>query len=271
MTYLIDTHCHLNFNAYDDDRQEVLQRSQNANVRQIIIPATDLTSSREAVNLAQKETMIFAAVGVHPTSTANFKDDDINTIEALANENGVVSIGEIGLDYYWDKSPKDVQRHALEAQLDLAAKLELPVIIHNREASDDVMAILESWVESLDDPLKSRPGVMHSFSATAEIAERALEAGFYLGFTGPITFKNADNLRRIAATVPMDRLVVETDGPFLTPTPYRGKRNEPAYIPYIAERLAALKTTPIKEFSKQTTENAVRLFNLPMLNMDSAS
>ncbi len=268
MTYLVDTHCHINFNAYDEDRDAVLQRSKAANVLQIIIPATDLTTSHETVELAKQHGMIFAAVGIHPNSTADFRDEDLAQIAQMAGEPGVVAIGEIGLDYYWDNSPKEKQVHALEVQLNLAAKLNLPVIIHNRDASEDVMAILESWVKTLDEPLKSRPGVMHSFSASAGIAELALNAGFYLGFTGPITFKNADDLRRIAANIPLDRILVETDGPFLTPTPYRGKRNEPAYIPHIAERLAALKTTPIDEFSWQTTQNAIRLFNLPALKTD---
>jgi TatD DNase family protein len=263
VTYLIDTHCHLNFDSYDEDREAVIERASSANVKQIIIPATDLATTREAIELSTQYDRIFASVGVHPNSTANFKHEDVETLETLANNPKVVAVGEIGLDYYWDKSPKEAQARALESQLQLATTLELPVIIHNRDASDDVMSILENWANALPESLQDHPGVLHSFSAPPDIAKRALNAGFYLGFTGPITFKNADELRRIAATVPIDRILVETDGPFLTPTPYRGKRNEPAYIPHIVDRLAALRQISVEEMGKATTENAIRLFHLP--------
>lgn len=186
----------------------------------------------------------------------------MDKIESMATQTKVVAIGEIGLDYHWDDSPKNKQFETFEAQLALAAKLELPVIIHNREASDDVIAILERWATDLPATLKERPGVMHSFSAPPEIAERALAIGFYLGFTGPVTYKNADELRRIAARMPIERMVVETDGPFLTPTPHRGKRNEPAYIPLIIERLATLRQISVEAMGATTTANAVRLFGL---------
>jgi TatD DNase family protein len=180
----------------------------------------------------------------------------------MATNSKVVAIGEIGLDYYRDRTSPQQQRIAFEAQLSLAAELELPVIIHNREASDDVLAILESWVTGLPDALRQRPGVLHSFSAPENIAKRALAIGFYLGFTGPITFKNADELRSVARNVPLDRMLVETDGPFLTPVPYRGKRNEPAYIPHIVSALAALKQLSDTDMGRHTTENAQRLFRL---------
>jgi TatD DNase family protein len=201
------------------------------------------------------------AVGIHPNSTANWDATVIDTLRTLARSSEkVVAIGEIGLDYYWDNSPKPVQAQAFEAQLALATELQLPVIIHNRDASEDIMPILERWVQTLPPALQARPGVLHSFSAPEAIAQRALDAGFYLGFTGPITYKKSDDLRHIAAAVPLDRIVVETDGPFLTPHPHRGKRNEPAYIPLIVERLAALRQIPITEMGRITTENAERLF-----------
>jgi TatD DNase family protein len=187
----------------------------------------------------------------------------LDAVKSLTGHDKVVAIGEIGLDYYWDKSPKAVQHHALKEQLALAARLELPVIIHNREASDDVMDILADWVATLPDSLKTRPGVLHSFSAPLAIAERAIELGFYIGFTGPITFKKADDLRSVAARMPLDKILVETDGPFLTPHPYRGKRNQPAYVKYVAQRIAALHQLPDAELFAQTTANAERLFNLP--------
>lgn len=264
---LIDTHCHLNFDSYDADRDAVIAQAAADGVTRIINPGVDLDSSRAGIALAAVyPKTIYAAVGVHPNSTADFDAGMLDAIRTLAQESAsvVVSIGEIGLDYYWDKSPKAKQLEAFEAQLALAASLELPVIIHNREASEDVIAVLENWAADLPAALKSRAGVMHSFSAPASIAERALAAGFYLGFSGPITYKNADDLRRIAATVPLDRLLVETDAPFLTPIPYRGKRNTPAYIPLIAERLAALKQVTFDELATATTANAELLFQLPV-------
>ncbi|MFZ4816845.1 MAG: TatD family hydrolase, partial [Phototrophicaceae bacterium] len=164
--------------------------------------------------------------------------------------------------YYRDRAPKDQQFKAFEAQLALATELELPVIIHNRDASEDVLTILEQWVKTLPPALKDRTGVMHSFSAPESIAQRTLAAGFYLGFTGPITYKNADSLRHIAAQIPLDRILVETDGPFLTPHPHRGARNEPAYIPLIVERLATLRQISVEQLAAATTQNAERLFRL---------
>ena len=259
---LIDTHCHLNFEGYDEDRDQVVERAVAAGVTRIIIPAVDTATTREAIALSERYPGVYAAAGVHPNSTASFGDADLAEIEALARSPRIVAIGEIGLDYYWDKSPKQGQHAAFEAQLALAARLELPVIIHNREASEDVIAVLEAWAADLPPALRERPGVLHSFSASMRVAERAIAAGFFIGFTGPITFKNADETRRIAAAVPLDRILVETDGPFLTPTPHRGKRNEPAYIPLIAERIASLRGLTPTALAAATTANAERLFRL---------
>ena len=261
---LVDTHCHLDFNSYDDIRDTIISEAAEAGVTRIINPGTDLDRSRAACALADAYPNVYAAVGIHPTSTADFDDALLDGVRALADHPKVLAIGEIGLDYYWDDSPKAKQWEAFEAQLALAATLDLPVIIHNREASDDVIDVLAAWTPTLPDSLRDRPGVLHSFSAPSEIADRALSLGFYLGFTGPITFKKADELRRIAARVPEDRILVETDGPFLTPHPFRGGRpNKPAYVRYIAERIAALRTMPDEEFFAQSTANAERLFKLP--------
>lgn len=259
---LIDTHCHFNFEDYDQDRDQVWADSHAAGVRRIIIPAVDIQTSHEAIALAEKYEGIYVAVGIHPNSTAEFDEDVIPAIRELASHPKVVSIGEIGLDYYWDKSPKSQQFRAFEAQLALARELELPVIIHNREASDDTLTILEKWAQELPDTLKARPGVLHSFSGDVAIAKRALDIGFYLGFTGPITYKNADEMRRVAATTPLNRILVETDAPFLTPIPHRGKRNAPAYIPIMVDRLASLHYILTEEMGRYTTENAVTLFKL---------
>lgn len=260
--HFIDTHCHLNFERYDQDRAQVVRQAAEAGVTRIIIPAVDLQSAQEAITLSQQHVGIFAAVGVHPNSTLGFNEETIQRIDALSRHDKVIAIGEIGLDYHWDKSPKATQQDAFEAQLTLASQRELPIIIHNREASEDVMAILEVWSASAPDSLKGRLGVMHSFSAPPQVAERALAIGLYLGFTGPITFKKADELRQIARTVPLERLLVETDSPFLTPHPYRGKRNSPEYIPLIADTLAGLHGLTLDEMAEQTTRNAMRLFAL---------
>lgn len=260
---LFDTHIHLNFDAYAPDFPEVLARAREAGITRMLIPATDLVTSAEAVVMANQHEGMYAAVGVHPNSTADFSSErDIPRIRELAAKHTSVirAIGEIGLDYYWDHSPREAQIPALEAQLALAAGLELPVIIHNREASDDVIAVLESWAGALPPSLQGRAGVLHSFSAPREIAERAIAAGFYLGFTGPITYKNSDSLRSIASVMPRERIVIETDGPFLSPVPYRGKRNEPAYVRLVAERLAALWSLSLEEVSLLTMANACRLF-----------
>lgn len=261
---LIDTHCHLDFDSYDGMRDEIVREAAEAGVTRILNPGTDLDRSQAAVELAARYPGVYAAVAIHPNSTAAWSDEWRDALRALAAQPKVVAIGEIGLDYYWDKSPKETQWRAFEAQLALASELELPVIIHNRDASDDTLGILAQWAATLPPGLRDRPGVLHSFSAPQSAAERGLSLGFYLGFTGPVTFKNADDLRHIAARVPDDRILVETDGPFLTPHPYRGRRpNRPAYVRLIAERLAALRMTPDEVFAAQTTANAERLFRLP--------
>ena len=181
----------------------------------------------------------------------------------FAREPFVVAVGEIGLDYHWDKSPKSAQWRAFEAQLALAAEMKLPVVVHNRDASADLMAILENWAPSVPAALRRRSGVLHSFSASREIAQRALELGFYLGFTGPLTFKKADALREVARRIPSNRVLIETDGPFLAPQQRRGKRNEPAYLRYINDKLAELRSLPAGDMARQTTLNAETLFALP--------
>jgi TatD DNase family protein len=261
---LVDTHCHLNFNAYDGQRAALLREAAESGVTRVIAPGVDLPTTREVLALAERFPGVYAAAGVHPTSTADFSTATRDTVRILADHDKIVAIGEIGLDYHWDKSPPDRQRRAFELQLALAAELELPVIIHNRDASDDVLDVLAAWMPSLPESLRTRPGVLHSFSAPGTIADRAIELGFYLGFTGPVTFRKAGDLRRIAARVPTDRILVETDGPFLTPEPYRGRRpNKPAYVRHIAERIAAERGMPFEEFAAQTTANAERLFALP--------
>lgn len=259
---LVDTHCHLNFHRYDKDRAAVLQRAHEAGVERLIIPAIDLPSCAEALQLAEAQPGIYAAVGIHPNSSRSFDASSIDKLRKLAAHPRVVAIGEIGLDYHWYLRPKAVQLRALEEQLRLAAELALPVIIHNREASRDVIETLADWAATVGSSLQGRLGVLHSFSASADIAKRAIELGFYLGFTGPLTFKKACQLRQIARETPTEKLLVETDAPFLAPVPYRGKRNEPAWVCHINAALAKLHGMTPDQMARQTTRNAETLFAL---------
>ena len=253
---LVDTNCHLDFERFDQDRDQVVARAAESGVCRIIVPSLDLTNCPKVLRLAETYPAVYAAVGIHPNSSAEWQDEWIEAIRSFAQHDKVVAIGEIGLDYYWDHASREIQHRALKAQLDLAADLDLPVIIHNRESSDDIIRLLsESALNG-----RPRPGVLHSFSAPWETATAALAMGFYLGFTGPVTFKKAEALRQIAARVPLDRILVETDAPFLTPQPRRGKRNEPAYVSFIADRIASLHDMDSVEFARQTTANAANLF-----------
>ncbi len=255
---LIDSHCHLNFEAFDADRPEVLTRAREAGLVAMINPATDLADSRQIVALAAQIPLLYAAIGVHPNETGSFEPAVLDELRQLATQPKVVAIGEIGLDYYWDEAPRPVQRRAFEAQLALARELDLPVIIHQREAGADVMAILRDWAAA-----GPQPGlVLHSFSGDLAMAEEAVALGFYIGISGPVTFKNARDLPGIVQAVPAGRLLVETDAPFLSPHPFRGKRNEPARVKLVAERVAALRGQPVEEMSRQLTENTIQLFRL---------
>ncbi len=261
---LVDTHCHLDFHLFDDDRDGVLRRAAGAGVGRIVVPGLDVESSRAVVALSGRHEGVYAAVGVHPNDIgANPAPlgDTLAEIRALAGQPGVVAIGEIGLDYYWDETPAHMQHTWLEAQLALAAELQLPVILHNREATTDLLAVLAVWVQGgLPPEIAARPGVLHSFSALWQDAQQALALGFYLGFTGPITYKKADELRQVAASAPADRLLVETDAPFLSPNPHRGKRNEPAYVVHVAAKLAEVRGTTLDAVAWRTTRNACTLF-----------
>jgi TatD DNase family protein len=255
---LVDTHCHLNFDTFVEDQDDVIARAAAAGIGGIIVPATDLENCPEVIALAERYEMVYAAVGVHPNSSAGWQESWLDQLRQLARHEKVVAIGEIGLDYYWDKSPHDVQQRALAGQLALAAELNLPVILHNRESDADLLRLLR------ESPLygRDKPGVLHSFSSDWPVAQAALEMGYYLGFTGPVTYKSADGLRAIAARVPLERLLVETDAPFLAPQKYRGKRNEPAYVALIAERIAALHNIALEAVAQQTTSNARSLFQI---------
>jgi TatD DNase family protein len=263
---LIDTHCHLDFNRFDADRDAVILRATNSGIKRIIVPAIDLQNCPDVLALAEKHSCVFAAVGIHPNSSAGWQASWLDRVTEFSKNAKVVAIGEIGLDNYWDESPKEVQHNAFSSQLNLAADLDLPVIVHNRDASEDVIKLIaESRLTG-----RERPGVFHSFSAEWDTAEAALEMGFYIGITGPVTFNKADDLRRIVAKLPLDRILVETDAPFLAPQQRRGKRNEPSYVTYIAEQIAVLHDLSIEEMSRITTANTKRLFGPMLIEGDGA-
>lgn len=261
---LTDTHCHLDFDWYDADRDRVIQRAQDAGLARILIPGIDLESSRKAVALAENEEILFAAVGVHPNSGTTWDAGTRQALRELADHPKVVAIGEIGLDYYRDHTPHPLQRKIFREQLELAADLGLPVVVHDREAHEDVNNALTDWQEELEDeglPLAEKPGVLHSYSGNINGAEAVLDAGYYLGITGPVTFKNALEMQEAAQNAPQDRLLIETDGPYLTPHPFRGKRNEPAYVRYVAEKIASLRGMSVDQVGAFTSSNAKNLFD----------
>jgi TatD DNase family protein len=260
---LIDTHCHLDWDAFDADRDAVLARAVEAGVSIVLNPATDLERSARIMQYAEQHDAVYAAVGVHPNDSLGWNADSLATLNELAQHPKVVAIGEIGLDYHWDKSPKSVQHDTFRKQLAAAAEAGLPVIVHNREAGDDVVMMLTEWQADLKragSPLAERPGVLHSFSGTSAQAQKALAANYYIGLTGPLTFKNAGDLQQLASGLPLEKLLVETDSPFLTPHPHRGQRNEPAQVRLVAEKLAELKGLSFDEVAAATSANAQALF-----------
>ncbi len=219
-----------------------------------MVPGVDLPSSRRAVTLADTHPEVFAAVGFHPHDADKLAEAELKELRELAAHPKVKAIGEIGLDYYRDHSPRDIQRAAFRHQLDLAAELDLPVIVHSRDAYADVMA-------ALSDGSGRRRGVLHSYSGDRTQVSAALELGFYLGLTGPITFPKADEMRAVAVSAPLDKLLVETDAPYLTPSPHRGRRNEPAYVRFVGQKLADVRGEELQRVIAQTSANAAMLFN----------
>lgn len=266
---LTDTHCHLDLDKFDSDRETVIQRAIQAGLTRILIPALTLDSSRAAVKLADSHPMLFTAIGVHPNDALTWNDKTRAGLKELAAASKkIVAIGEIGLDYYWNDAPHHVQQKILREQLTLAEELNLPVVIHLREKDDaergecasDLMKILEDWAGRSKSGKEAR-GVLHSFSGSIEIAQAAIRLGFYIGVTGPVTYKNADKKRQVIARLPLDRLLIETDAPFLAPIPHRGKRNEPAFVSHIADKIAEIHSHTPQKVAMLTTKNASRLFS----------
>lgn len=253
---LIDTHAHLDSGRFNKDRAGVIENARDIGVSYIVNIGADLRSSRYSVKLAREYPFIFATVGIHPHDAITLDGKALKELENLAAEEKVVAIGEIGLDYYYDHSPRDTQREAFIKQLELAKKLSLPIVVHSREAEEDTINILQENYN------EGGTGILHCFSGSLKMAREALDLGLYLAFGGVVTFKNAGGLLEVLEEVPLDRILLETDCPYLTPVPYRGKRNEPAYVCFVAEKIAEIKGISLAELAEITTANAIRVYNL---------
>ncbi len=262
-----DTHCHLDFDVFDPDRSEVIRRAQDADVRAILNPAIDLQTSEKVIALAHAHPgTVYAMVGFHPNHISGPLSEGIARLEALAADPTVVAIGEIGLDYYRDYVTPTDQRAFFLAQLELAQRLNKPVAIHNRDASHDILPILSDWVRGLpsQSPLRQHPGDMHAYDGGTDQALQLAELNFVFGIGGPVTYKNAAEKREVVRGLPLEKIILETDAPFLTPHPHRGKRNEPAYIPLIAAEIGELHQKSRQEIGEITTATAAALFSLQL-------
>lgn len=253
---LFDTHAHLNAEQFDTDLKEVIARAKAEEVERIVVVGFDKPTITRAMELIEEYDFIYAAIGWHPVDAIDMTEEDLSWIKELSSHEKVVAIGEMGLDYHWDKSPKDVQKEVFRKQIALAKEVNLPIIIHNRDATEDVVTILK------EEGAEEVGGIMHCFAGSAEVARQCMDMNFYISFGGPVTFKNAKKPKEVAKEIPNDRLLIETDCPFLTPHPFRGKRNEPSYVKYVAEQLAELKGLTYEEIASITTENAKRLFRM---------
>ncbi|HLS60231.1 MAG TPA: TatD family hydrolase [Virgibacillus sp.] len=253
---LFDTHVHLNARQYKDDYEEVIKRATEAGVTYMVVVGFDRETIPLAIEIAEENEHIYAAVGWHPVDAIDCTESDLDWIETLSAHPKVVAIGEMGLDYHHDRSPKDIQKEVFRKQIALAKRVNLPIIIHNREATEDIIEVLQA--EGADEV----GGIMHCYNDSVRYVETCLEMNFYISLGGPVTFKNAPLPKEVATHIPLDKLLIETDAPFLTPHPYRGKRNEPAYVTLVAEKIAELREITVEEVGKVTTENALKLFNI---------
>ncbi len=254
-TFLIDTHTHLDFDRYDADREHVIARAKDSDVAAMLTIGIDYKTSLAAVEIARQHTNIFASVGVHPHDAKELTEEQMHELTELLNFPRVVAIGEVGLDYHYDYSPREVQRRVFRQFLDLSLETQMPLIIHTREADEDILAIIQDKARS------GWRGVFHCFSGDAQMARRVLGLGFYISFTGNITFKNSRSVH-VMKNIPLENLLIETDSPFMAPVPHRGKRNEPAFVNLVAQKIAEVKDIPLHDVIHATTANAIDLFAL---------
>ena len=254
---LFDSHAHLDDEKFADDREAVIARAKENGVTHIINIGADMESSARSVALASQHESIYAAVGVHPHEAEKVVAADYDQLAEWTRLDKVVAIGEIGLDYYYDLSPRDLQKEVFIRQLDVARQMHMPIVIHDRDAHGDTMAILKREGKGLI-------GVVHCFAGSLEMANELIKMGWYIGCDGPVTFKNAAKLPEIMTKIPLERLLIETDSPYLTPVPLRGKRNEPAYVRFVAEHIATLRGISGEELAKVTTKNVCELFHIKL-------
>jgi len=253
---LIDTHTHLDSHQFDEDRAEVIERARAAGVHKLINIGFNRETIPTTIELAEKYEFIYAVVGWHPVDSIDMREEDLAWIASLCDHEKVVAIGEIGLDYHWDTSPKETQQKVFRQQIQLAKQKKMPIVIHNRDAHEDIVRILK------EENAQEVGGVMHCFSGSWETAKKCLDMNFYISFGGPVTFKNARVPKEVLAKVPLDRLLIETDSPYLAPHPFRGKRNESSYVQLVAETAAEITGKTLEEISKISTENALTCFSI---------
>ena len=252
---LFDTHAHLNDEAFDEDREQLLSGLAEKGVGLVMNAGCSLVSSREVVEIAKQYPWLYAAVGSHPDAADEVNESVLEEYRKLCKlNNKVKAIGEIGLDYHYEDIPREIQQKAFRLQMELARELDLPVIVHERDAHEDGMAIVREFPEVT--------GVFHCYSGSAEMARQLVDMGWYIGFTGVLTFKNARKAVETAASIPLERILLETDCPYMAPEPYRGKRNHPGYLPKMAEKLAQIRGIPVEEAIRATMENAKRLYRI---------
>ncbi|MBD7986044.1 TatD family hydrolase [Sporosarcina sp. Sa2YVA2] len=256
----IDTHMHLNAEQYEEDAKEVIDRALEAGVSKMVVVGFDTDTINKAIELAEQYPFIYAVIGWHPVDAIDCTKEDLNWIESLAAHPKVVGIGETGLDYHWDKSPKDVQQELFRKQIRLAQRVNLPIIIHNRDATADVVRILK------EEEAELTGGIMHCYGGSVETAHECIAMNFMISLGGPVTFKNAKVPKQVATEISLDHLLIETDSPYLAPHPHRGKRNEPALVTLVAEEIALLKGISIEEVAKKTTQNALNIFRMKETN-----
>jgi TatD DNase family protein len=265
----VDTHCHLYFDLFQNDLQQVLDNARSEGVTRILVPGISVETSRQAVTLCEQNADLFAAVGVHPNDAMTWERHSLHMLKDLVSHPKVVAIGEIGLDYYRDHAPRDIQREVFQAQLDLAEETGLPVLVHNRNSWEDSWKMLQKWHEELIStrrPLAENPGILHSFDGNIDAARQAVQKNFYIGVGGPVTYTKAVDRQEVVSKLPLDSILLETDAPFLTPHPHRGKRNEPAYIPLIAKKIAELCKISLEDVAEKTTCSAKRLLKWEVLD-----
>ena len=252
----IDSHAHLDDKRFDSDRDELINSLSDNDVEAVLNPGADLKSSKNALFLAEKYPFIYAAVGCHPHDTKYMNDDTMNKFKEMAKSNKVIAIGEIGLDYYYDNSDRDTQKKWFREQIRLAKELDLPYIVHDRDAHEDILNIMK------EEHYDGARGILHCYSGSVELSREFIKLGFYISLAGPVTFAKARVSKLVAKEIPFDKLLIETDSPYLTPEPFRGKRNEPKYVRYVAEEIAKIRNVSIDEVAEKTKKNFKALFEI---------